>query len=68
MLNTDREYGKMLTVRDSFLVCPGCGKNKKLLKIYPDTVARRVRVFCRNCKREHIVDIEQGQCFESRSQ
>ena len=61
-------HGKMLTVKDGYLVCPTCRRNKKLLRISPDTEAHRLPVFCRDCKNTHIVDIEQGQCFESRSQ
>lgn len=60
--------GKMLTVKDGYLVCPTCRRNKKLLRISPDTEARRLPVFCRDCKTQHIVDIDRGQCYESRSQ
>lgn len=60
--------GKMLTVKDGYLVCPTCKVNKRLMKINPDTVARRAVAYCRSCKTEHIVDIDQGQCYESRSQ
>jgi hypothetical protein len=38
------------------------------MKINPDTVATHVVVFCRDCKHEIVVDIDRGQCFESRSQ
>lgn len=58
----------MLTVKDGYLTCPICKRNKRLLKVAPDTTAERLIVFCRDCKNEHIVDIEQGQCYESRSQ
>ena len=58
----------MLTVRDGYLICPNCRRNKRLMKINPDTVAHRVVAFCRDCKTENIVDINRGQCFESRSQ
>lgn len=68
MLITHSEYGKMLTVRDGYLICPNCRRNKRLMKINPDTVAHRVVAFCRDCKTENIVDINRGQCFESRSQ
>jgi hypothetical protein len=42
--------------------------NKQVMKIHQDTVGRRVVAFCRTCKTEHIVDIEQGQCFKSQGQ
>ena len=68
MLQSTGKHGKMLTVKDGYLACPTCRRNKRLMKINPDTTATRVVAFCRDCKTEHIVDIEQGQCFESRSQ
>lgn len=60
--------GRMLTVKDGYLTCPHCRRNQRLMKINPDTVAKRVVVYCRDCKTENIVDIDKGQCFESRSQ
>ena len=57
--------GKLLTVEDGFLVCPGCRTNKKLLPVEPDTEARNLRIYCRVCKRRYKVDIAKGQCFES---
>lgn len=59
--------GKMLPVKDGYLICPTCRRNKRLLKVEPDTVAAHLTVFCRDCKTEHKVNIAQGQCFESRS-
>ena len=59
--------GKMLTVIDGWLVCPRCRRNKRLLRINPDTTARHLEVFCRTCKSRIIVDIERGQSFESQS-
>lgn len=59
--------GKLLTVRDGYLVCPHCRRNKRVIQVSPDTEAVRLRVYCRDCKREIIVDIVEGQCFESRS-
>ena len=58
----------MLRVRDGYLICPTCKRNKRMLKIEPETRASGLVVFCRDCKTEHRVNIEQGQCFESRSQ
>lgn len=67
-MQANEKHGKMLTVKGGYLVCPTCRRNKRLMKINPDTVATRAVVYCRDCKTEHIVDIERGQCFESRSQ
>lgn len=59
--------GKILTVQDGYLVCPTCLRNHRLMRIEPDTKAERLRVYCRSCKTQHIVDIDEGQCFESQS-
>ena len=58
----------LYTVKDGYLACPTCKRNKRLLKIEPDTEAHKLTVFCRDCKTEHKIDIAKGQCFESRSQ
>lgn len=60
--------GKLLTVKDGWVACPTCRRNRRMMRINPDSQARRVVAFCRDCKTEHIVDIDRGQCFESRSQ
>lgn len=62
----ETKRGKMLTVRNGYLVCPSCLKNKQVIKIEPDTVAQNLVVYCRTCKTEHIVDIDKGRCFKSR--
>ena len=67
-MHTGESYGRMLTVKDGYLVCPTCRRNRRLIQVRPDTSAKRLVVFCRDCKTEHIVDIDKGQCFESRSQ
>ena len=58
----------IFSVHDGWLSCPKCRRNKRLLKIRPETTATNLCVFCRNCKAEFLIDIHQGQCFESRSQ
>lgn len=68
MLQSERERGKMLTVENGWLACPRCRRNKRLLRIHPDTEARGLELYCRDCKSKIIVDIEKGQSFESRSQ
>ncbi len=55
-----------LTVKEGYLVCPVCKRNRKLLQIDPATQAKHLVVYCRDCKSEIIVDIDEGQCFESR--
>lgn len=48
------------------MVCPRCHKNKRLLRVRPETRAEQLQVFCRDCKAEVIVNIAEGECFESR--
>lgn len=64
-MQLQENHGKMLTVKDGWLECPKCHRNKSLLQIAPDTLARNLTVYCRTCKTEHKVDIEKGQCFKS---
>lgn len=59
---------KMYNVIDGFLVCPVCRRNKRLLRVDAKTHAEHLAVWCRTCKHEIILDIDEGQCFESRSQ
>ena len=66
-LQSQANCGRMLTVDKGYLVCPYCRKNRKVKRITPDERGERVLLYCRDCKREFRVDIEQGQCFESRS-
>ena len=66
-MQTNEKHGRILTVRDGYLVCPTCRRNRRLLKVNADTTAHRLVVYCRECKTEHIIDIAKGQSFESRS-
>ena len=57
------ECGKLI-VKDGWLMCPSC-RRRKVLQVRPDTTAKNLIVYCRDCRTETMVDIEQGQCFES---
>lgn len=59
--------GKLLPVKDGWIACPICKRNKRLLRIEPDTTAHRLPVWCRDCKNEILIDVCEGQSFESRS-
>lgn len=65
-MQSQTKYGIMLTVRDGYLVCPNCLQNKKLKPVEPDESGRNITVYCRMCKKRVKIDIEQGQCFQSR--
>lgn len=67
-MQTHGKYGKMLTVRNGWLECPSCNRNRKMMQVLPDTEGHKIIVYCRICKTEHIVDIVKGECFESYGQ
>ena len=48
----------ILSVKDGWIVCPGCGKH--IQRITPTTEARALPVYCRGCRREIILDIDRG--------
>ena len=49
------------------MACPVCRRNRRLIRITPETEAKGLPVFCRDCKSEIILDIERGQSVERRS-
>lgn len=67
VLTEHQKRSKMLTVRDGYLVCPVCRRNRHLLRVLPNTNAQNVALWCRDCKHETVVNIVNSQCFESRS-
>ncbi len=67
-MQSQGKHGRMLTVKNGFVSCPRCRRNHQLFRVDPSTEATRVPVWCRDCKTEIFLDIEKGQCFESRSQ
>lgn len=48
--------GKIMT-KDGYLLCPIC-RRQKVLRLLPDTEGKRIAVWCKNCKRESVVDID----------
>lgn len=53
--------GKICVVRDGWITCPACRRNRRLLRIREDTEAKNLQVFCRMCRSEIIVDIRRGE-------
>lgn len=56
-----------LSVKDGWITCPVCRRNRRLIRITDETEAHGLPVFCRDCKTEIILDIERGQSVERRS-
>lgn len=57
----------IIPVKDGYLECPYC-RASRLQRIWPETEAKHLQIFCRRCKHEMIVNISGGQCYLSRGQ
>ncbi|MGM9566475.1 cysteine-rich KTR domain-containing protein [Evtepia sp.] len=55
-------------MKDGWLGCPVCRRNRRLLHVLPETTAEHLEVYCRDCKTSLIVNIAKGQSVERRSQ
>ena len=59
-----RSDGKNMLYMRGWIYCPVCGASPKLrnggklIRIRFDTLAKNLPVYCSNCKREYVVDIE----------
>ena len=62
-MRTTEKHGKLLAVKNGWLICPKCG-GSKVLRIYPDTRGKKIQVYCKRCRKESIVNIEACQCHE----
>ena len=66
-MHRTENHGKLLMVRNSWVLCPTCERPRHLLHLRPDTEAENLELYCRRCKRTIRVNIITGQCFESPS-
>lgn len=57
-----------LIVSNGWVACPVCRRNKRLLHVLPETEARNLELYCRDCKSCVQVNIAKGQSVERRSQ
>ncbi len=62
----DQQSAKMV-VKDGWISCPVCHRNRHLLRITDETVAENLPVYCRDCKQTIVLNIARGQCVERRS-
>lgn len=53
----------IVAVEDGYMRCPYC--RYKLGRVFPQTSASDLPLYCRRCKTEMIVNINQGQCHMS---
>lgn len=58
----------MLSMKDGWLKCPNCRKNRRMMKVRPDAEGKRLTAYCRVCRQEIIIDIHKGACFKSQGQ
>ena len=56
-----------LVIKDGWLMCPSCGK-QRVLRIYPETRAKCLQVYCKRCGHEHIVNIDECLCHMIRAE
>lgn len=56
-----------LVVKDGWVTCPSCKRNRRLIRVGPETEAKKLPVYCRDCKTEIVLNIERGQSVERRS-
>lgn len=65
-LQSEPKCGK-LTVKDGWVACPVCKRNHRLIRVGPETEARNLPIYCRDCKSTVILNIDRGQSVERRS-
>lgn len=56
-----------IVLKDGWITCPVCRRNRRLLRIEDSTEAQGLPVYCRDCKTEIILDISRGRSVERRS-
>lgn len=56
-----------LIVKNGWVTCPVCKRNRRLLRVEPETQAWDLPVYCRDCKQEIVLNIDRGQSVERRS-
>ena len=66
-MQSSTQCGK-LVIKHGWITCPNCRRNHRLLRITDETQAKALPVYCRTCRMEVILDIEQGQSVKRQSQ
>lgn len=55
-MQTTKYCGKMMT-RGGYLLCPIC-QRQKVLRLLPETEGKQIAVYCKNCRKESVVNID----------
>lgn len=55
-MQSETNRGKIQT-KDGFILCPICGR-QKVLRLLPETCGKNIPVYCRNCRKESIINID----------
>lgn len=67
-LQSEAGCDRMIPVVGGWAQCPVCRKNKHLAKVRPGTRGREIVWYCRVCKQEIIVNINEGPSVQRQSQ
>lgn len=65
-MQTKQERDKLI-VKDGWVMCPICLRNRRLLRISDETEAVGLPVYCKDCKHEIVLNITKGRSVERRS-
>lgn len=64
-MNGPQICGKILIVKDGFIVCPVCRNKMHGIRVTRKTQASNLPIRCERCKHEYNLIIDSGQCFDS---
>ena len=59
-----KQKGDKLATKNGWLLCPCCGRGK-VLRLTAETSARSLAVYCKICKKESIVNIDESLSFNA---
>ncbi len=60
-----RKPDRMYSIKDGWIICPGCRSKMHGIRVTPETQARNLELRCERCKADYKLDIDSGRCFDS---